>query len=501
MSIPAKNTNPILQRIDEFWQAFKRSRKGTVGLLVLLLFAGISIVAPAISPYDPTESTYLAGTKAKPFWARSLLGNERLSENVMPIADPGFSTGKSSLGSWLIETTPTLGATVVDYYNEDGYERGSGRGCIVVTPPVEEVSYELVKVTIFKKFTYPFEGPPDRFTASLAVRVKNIGSASAKMASFIANASGYRYILWERSITRDEEWFAPEYPIDSYSSRLRTTVFRDVLTDPASIIFSRAGEYAYGLEVSFSNLTPKPDFPPSVYLDDIDLRLLGTAFGWLGTDQSGRDIFTQILYGARVSLTVGLLSAFISVLVGLVVGSLSGYLGGFVDESLMRFAEILLVLPQISLLLVLTAMLGRSSLNIILMIGLLGWMSFSRVIRSQVLSLKERPFIEAARAAGCGTLRILFRHIMPNLMSLAYVALALAVPAAILAEAGLSWLGLGDPSAASWGRILHDATRYGAVKEWWWVIPPGLCIALLSLSFIMIGYAVDEIFNPKLRKS
>jgi len=499
--MPTENMNPILQRVDEFWQAFERSRKGTVGLLILLLFAGISIVAPAISPYDPTESTYLAGTKARPFWARSLPGNERLSENVMPIADPGFSTGKGSLNSWQIETAPKLRATVVHYYSDDGHERGSGRGCMVVTLPIEEVRSEQVKVTIATRFTYPFEGPPDRFIVSLAARVKNVGSAPVKIACFIANVSGYTYMLWERSITRDEGWFVPEYPIDSYSSRLRTTMFKNVLADPASIIFSREGEYTYGLEVSFSNLTCKPDLLPNVYLDDIDLRLLGTAFGWLGTDQWGRDVFTQILYGARVSLIVGLLSAFISVLVGLAVGLFSGYLGGFVDESLMRFAEMLLVLPQISLLLVLTAMLGRSSLNIILMIGLLGWMSFSRVIRSQVLSLKERPFIEAARAAGCGTLRILFRHIMPNLMSLAYVALALAVPAAILAEAGLSWLGLGDPSAASWGRILHDATRYGAVKEWWWVIPPGLCIALLSLSFIMIGYAVDEIFNPKLRKS
>jgi len=499
--MPEKNMNPILQRVDEFWQAFKRSRKGTVGLLILLLFAGISIVAPAISPYDPIESTYLAGTKAMPFWARFLPGNERLSENVMPIADPGFSNGRDSLGNWLIETTPKLGATVVDYYSDDGYARGSGRGCMVVTSPVEEVVSGQLKVTIVKRFTYPFEGSPDRFIVRLAVRVKNVGSAPVNIASFIANVSGYRYILWEKYVTRDEGWFVPEYPIDSYSSRLRTTMFKDVLADPASIIFSRAGEYTYGLEVSFSNLMPKPDLLASVYLDDVDLRLLGTAFGWLGTDQWGRDIFTQMLYGTRVSLIVGLLSAFISVIVGLAVGSFSGYLGGFVDDSLMRFAEMLLVLPQISLLLVLSAMLGRSSWNIILMIGLLGWMSFSRVIRSQVLSLKQRPFIEAARAAGCGTLRILFRHIMPNLMSLAYVALALAVPAAILAEAGLSWLGLGDPSAASWGRILHDATRYGAVKEWWWVIPPGLCIALLSLSFIMIGYAVDEIFNPKLRRS
>ena len=467
----------------------------------MLLFTVISITTPTISPYDPIESKYLAGTKAKPLWVRSIPGNEMLSENVMPIADPGFSEGRGSLSNWLIETNPKLGTAVVDYCNDEGYDRGSGRGCIVITLPVEEVGSEQMEVTVAKTFTYSFKGPPDRFVVSLATRVKNVGSVRIKISSFIANVSGYRYILWERSITKDEGWFVPEYPVDSYSSRLRTSMFKDVLADPASIIFSVAGEYTYGVELSFSNLTGKPNLLPSVYLDDIDLRLLGTAFGWLGTDQWGRDIFTQLLYGARVSLIVGLLSAFISVLVGLAVGSISGYLGGYVDDSLMRFAEMLLVLPQISLLLVLTAMLGRSSWNIILMIGLLGWMSFSRVIRAQVLSLKQRPFIEAARAAGCGTLRILLRHIMPNLMSLAYVALALAVPAAILAEAGLSWLGLGDPSAASWGRILHDATRYGAVKEWWWVIPPGLCIALLSLSFIMIGYAVDEIFNPKLRKS
>ncbi len=497
----ARNNDSVLRRLNEFWQAFKRCRKGVAGLLILLLFAGISMVAPIISPYDPTESTYLAGTKAMPFWARSLPGNEKLSENLMPIVDPGFSAGEGSLRNWQVETAPKVEAAAVTYGSDDGYVKGSGPGCIVVSFPLEEASGEQINVTIVKRFTYPFDGPPDRFVASLAGRVENAGSAQLEIACFIANVSGYRYILWQRSIEGGEGWFVPEYPIDSYSSRLRTMMFGDVLADPAGMIFSSPGEYTYGLEVAFWARSAKPDIVPNVYLDDIDLRLLGTSFGWLGTDQWGRDIFTQMLYGARVSLIVGLLSAFISVLVGLVVGLFSGYLGGFVDDSLMRFADMLLVLPQISLLLVLTAMLGRSSLNIILMIGLLGWMSFSRVIRSQVLSLKERPFIEAARAAGCGTLRILFRHIVPNLMSLTYIALALAVPAAILAEAGLSWLGLGDPSAASWGRILHDATRYGAVREWWWVIPPGICIALLSLSFIMIGYAFDEIFNPKLRRS
>jgi peptide/nickel transport system permease protein len=143
-------------------------------------------------------------------------------------------------------------------------------------------------------------------------------------------------------------------------------------------------------------------------------------------------------------------------------------------------------------------------LNIIFVVGILGWMGFARTVRSSVLSIKERPFIEAARAAGAGGSHIMVKHIIPNVMPLVYVTLAMSVPGAIVSEAALSWLGLGPTDVMSWGRMLHEFQSSGvlasaALSRWYWVIPPGVCIAALSLSFVLIGYGLDEILNPKLR--
>jgi peptide/nickel transport system permease protein len=237
-----------------------------------------------------------------------------------------------------------------------------------------------------------------------------------------------------------------------------------------------------------------------VTLDHLGLSIYGSSYGLLGTDALGQDLFAQILWGSRVSLFVGLLAAFIGIALGLVVGLVAGYKTGLTDEVLMRFTDMMLVIPALPLLLVLIGVLGPSLLNIIILIGFLGWMGFARVIRSQVLSLKERPFVEAAKAAGAGTRQILTTHVFPNVVSLTYVNLALAVPTAILTEAALSFLGLGDPTSVSWGQILHNAESFSALSTWWWVVPPGIAIAIVSLSFILIGYALDEIFNPKLRR-
>src|SRR5437879_4209206 len=149
----------------------------------------------------------------------------------------------------------------------------------------------------------------------------------------------------------------------------------------------------------------------------------------------------------------------------------------------------MLVITSLPLFIFLFVVLGTNLINIIMLICFLGWMGFARVIRSQILSLKERPFIEAAKAAGAGTRRILSSHIFPNVVSLTYVNLALAVPGAIITEAALSFLGLGDPSSPSWGQILSRAQSFGAQRIWWWVVPPGIAIALVSLSFVLIGYA------------
>jgi len=226
-------------------------------------------------------------------------------------------------------------------------------------------------------------------------------------------------------------------------------------------------------------------------------------FGLLGSDEVGRDLFSQVIYGARVSMLVGILAALLATLLGTLIGLVSGYLGGIVDEVLMRITDFFLVLPGLPLIIVLAAILGPNIFNIIVVIGITSWPSIARIIRSQVLAVKEFPYIEAAKAVGAPSTRIMMSHVLPNVAPLIYVNIALNVANAILIEAGLSFLGLGDPNNISWGTILFFAEQSQAIIKgaWWYVVPPGICILLVALAFILIGHALDEILNPRLRRS
>lgn len=222
----------------------------------------------------------------------------------------------------------------------------------------------------------------------------------------------------------------------------------------------------------------------------------------MGTDFMGRDLFSQLLEGAKWGLAVGITAAAASVIVGTVVGLVSGYFGGTIDTLLQRMADIVLTLPSIPLILVIGAALGRLSIwNIVILIGMLGWPSTSKVIRSQVLSLRERPFIESARISGASDGRIIFRHIAPNVLPLSFLYMTFGVTGAILTEAALSFLGLGDPSTVSWGMMLQWCFTSGyTFKAPFWLLPPGLCITFLALSFYLIGIGTEQIVNPRLRE-
>ena len=223
---------------------------------------------------------------------------------------------------------------------------------------------------------------------------------------------------------------------------------------------------------------------------------------WLGTDELGRSVLDLVIQGSQISLLVGFLATAISILIGALVGIMAGYFGGWVDVILMRFTDWFLVIPFLPLAIVLSAILGRGLFVIALVIGIVTWPGTARVVRAQVLTLKERPYVERARALGAGNRQIITRHILPNVFPLIFANTILVVALAILTETILSFLGLGDPFSVSWGSILESAFAEGAISlgAWWYLIPPGLCIVLVVLGFTMCGYAFDEILDPRLRK-
>jgi peptide/nickel transport system permease protein len=222
---------------------------------------------------------------------------------------------------------------------------------------------------------------------------------------------------------------------------------------------------------------------------------------WLGTDELGRSVLDLVIQGSQISLLVGFLATAISMLIGALVGIAAGYFRGWFGTLLMRFTDWFLVIPFLPLAIVLGAILGRSLFVIALVIGLVTWAGTARVVRAQVLTLKERPYVERARALGASDGQIIARHILPNVFPLIFANTILVVAVAILTETTLSFLGLGDPFSVSWGSILESAFAEGAISlgAWWYLVPPGVCVVLVVLGFTMCGYAFDEILDPRLR--
>ena len=267
------------------------------------------------------------------------------------------------------------------------------------------------------------------------------------------------------------------------------------------IIFSRIqtneplkGNYIFSIDLY--GIDSKNQIPES------KLVIGGKAFGVMGTDELRRDLAIGLLWGTPLALFIGLVVSIGSVVIGLLYGVYAGYKGKKTDETMMRFNDVLYALPALPFLIILSVTISNSIFVMTGFLMIFGWVGIAKVARSMSLQIKTRGYVDAANMMGQKDSKIILKHIIPQLLPYTFASIAISVPAAITTEAGLSFLGLGDPSFPTWGQILHDANTFGAAARglWWWIMPPGVMIAITGLSFVFIGNALDAIINPKLKR-
>jgi peptide/nickel transport system permease protein len=351
---------------------------------------------------------------------------------------------------------------------------------------------------------YRYDGFPSDFIYEYSAKYS--GAPILQMS--VTRPDGIKMDLISRSLPRSngdlyhEQIFSTD---DSVKKSLRKNAgnfaFPIDLLSAEDVVFSATdqnnilkGKYVF--QVQFFNIGSDVD------IKDSKLILGGKVYGIIGTDELRRDLIVGLLWGTPLALFIGIAVAVGSVVIGLIYGVFAGYKGKKTDETLMRFNDVIYALPALPLLIILAVTIGNSVFLIVGFLMIFGWVGVAKVSRSMTIQIKTLQYVEAAKIMGQKDIKIIFKHILPQLLPYTFASIAISVPAAITTEAGLSFLGLGDPTFPTWGQILHDANSFGAAARglWWWILPPGIMIAITGLAFVFIGNAMDTIANPRLRR-
>jgi peptide/nickel transport system permease protein len=484
-----------------------KNKTALTGFGIILFFSIMAVIAPLLTPENPVNSIGLASPLSVPEWATVFPQYRSLPPNTQYIHGGGF-TSETELNSWRFSpanNTLTDSNMSIHYswVNPSASPSNLNEPSLKIVVP-SPMNMEETTLTLSTEFTYKYS-PPHRFITGFELLVANTTTTQIRVTITIAGPSGNYTLLQQTVPTNANTWI--RVSADSASEQMIQQVTpNNPLAQVAPIVLGRVGNYTLSLTL----MLPKATGSTVVYVSSVSFYVYGSVYGVLGTDDQGRSVWSQFVYGARTSLEVGLLAALLTIALATLVGVSAGYYAGFVDETLMRINDILLSIPVLPLLLVLILVIDISSVKvdlnnlIILLIGLLGWQVYARAIRSQSLSLRERVYVQAARTLGVRPRVIIRRHIIPHLTGLIFALLAQAVPTAILLQAALAYLGFFDPNIFSWGRMLGEAQAYVVSPVsgfvWWWFLPPGIAIALVSMAFILIGNALNEEFNPKLQE-
>ena len=447
----------------EIRQEFLKSKIGIAGIGILASLILISISAVIFIPIDTFKEWNNPGSwisfpkTAMPSWV-NLFMFEKIPEHK--IIDPFISSQKTDEIS-LISQQFNVNYEYDDFPNDFIYE-----------------------------FTAIYSGSPLLQVIVIRPDGTNLKILSTSLPySEIETIHNDRVFSTDESIKKNISLQSDkfEFPITGFSSQ--------------DIIFSKSSQHSV-LKGNYIFLANLYGVQIENSISDSNLIIGGKAFGLMGTDELRRDLAIGLIWGTPLALLIGISVAVGSVVMGLIYGVYAGFKGKMVDESMMRFNDVIYALPALPFLIILAVTISNS---IFLMIGFLmifGWVGIAKVSRSMALQIKIKGYVEASRMMGQKDSKIVFKHIIPQLLPYAFASIAISVPAAITTEAGLSFLGLGDPTFPTWGQILHDANQYGAAARglWWWIVPPGLMIAITGLAFVFLGNALDAIVNPKLKR-
>ena len=527
MGAAPKKKGKFLEGFRRTARLYFKSKIGIIGLAVIVFFILIAVFAPYLTQNNPVSSYNVSSPFSVPAWATIFPQYRNLAVSGYP-ADGNSFTTQTDIAAWTLSGknyVDTLAPSVVLPGNLTQF-----RGAILVNASVSSSGQSstnpylpggLPAFSMSEPFVYSTK-PPTTFLVSALIDPLEMKNISAAYIDFIITSPSKNYSLStiEDFNIREAILFTPQ--------QLRTWVNATVQSgllplsglpgfasssNPGQLIFNSTGNYRFTVRLE---VVPSGDDPSiSFYVTGVNLHILGNAYGLMGTDNGGRDLWSQFVWGSRISLLIGIASGVGAVAMGTILGLVAGYLGGVYDEIISRISDFFLVIPFLPLLIVAVLLIGHDPFLykfiydwIIALFVILSWPVITKLIRSQVLTVKERPYVEASRALGGGTGHIIRRHILPNVMGLVYSQVALNVSGFILTEAALDYLAVAihPINTITWGITLSNSLDFATLANstvghvWWWLLPPGIAIAALSLAFVLVGFALDQIFNPRLRQ-